>query len=503
MKLGIDFGTTNTVISYLENNFPVIMRFNYAGLTKDVFPSVSFYASGMDKGVHGSQALEYAFSSLNGTLVRSLKRSLKNYFDGQLFSSGDFQAEEKKLLINFLKSLKEQINQSLYLSPDEEIEALLTVPANSNGAQRAITRECFQAAGFSVFPTILEEPTASAIEFSFSTVSERLRAQKNPLYVLVYDLGGGTFDVSLIRIEQNNYSVVATSGIEQLGGDDFDHLLFQMILEQKELSGLTPLQEKLLLHRCCEAKQTLANTIDPKYLKIDLEEAHICNDAVKLKVEEYYERILPLVNQTLYKIEEVLQSEAVKATGIQGIEQIEKIYLVGGSSQLPLVLRRVQEKYGRDKVYLSSLPFGSIALGACRMVQQDLQIEPILSRTFGVMRVVEGGEYFDPIFEKGTKIPTAKRFEIYPQHNIGHYRYLECSDYQQGQLISPRLWSEIFFPYDPEWDLSSIPSKEHIQSKRYAYNPVIEEFACDENGIISVRLHRQIDSLSVRHEIWK
>lgn len=502
MKLGIDFGTSNTVVSYMENNIPLVMKFSHAGISKDVLPSASFYPTEKSDGVHGLQALEYAFTR-QGTLIRSLKRDLKNYYHGLPFESGEFKADIKTLLVNFFKNLRMNIIQSQHLPLDEDLDVLLTVPANSNGAQRSITRQCFQEAGFTVSPQILEEPTASAIEFSYSGLSTRLRSQGAPIYVLVYDLGGGTFDVSLIRIEPERFSVIATAGIERLGGDDFDLCLYQMVAEQKELSGLTPLQEKLLLHRCCEAKEILANTIDPKYLRIDLEEAHISNESAKIRVEEYYERLLPLVNQSLYKIEELLRSERVKAEGIKSMEQLEKIYLVGGSSQLPLILRRMMGKYGQQKVHLSSLPFASIALGACRMVHQKIKVEPILSRNFGVMRIAGGNEYFAPIFEKGTKIPAAKRVEIYPGHNIGHYRYLECAECRNGRPISPRMWSEIFFPYDPEWNLSTLPTKDNIQEKQYQNNKVIEEFSCDENGIITVNLSREPDLLSVRHEIWK
>ncbi|MGA1875345.1 MAG: Hsp70 family protein, partial [bacterium] len=394
MKLGVDFGTSNTVVSYMENNTPLVLKFNHSGVSRDIFPSVSFYPSGQEASFHGLQALEYAFTR-HGTLVKSLKRILKNYYQGLQFQAGEFQREAKDLLLDFLKNLRVQVTQSQHLPPDETLEVLLTVPANSNGAQRSITRACFQEAGFLVSPQILEEPTASAIEFCYSGVSDRLRSQGKPFYVIVYDLGGGTFDTSLIRIQPDHFSVIATAGIEQLGGDDFDRCLYQMVVEQKDLFGLTSLQEKLLLHRCCEAKEMLANTIEPKYIRIDLEEARISSESVKIKVDEYYERLLPLVNQTLYKIEEVLQSKAVTREGIHGIEEIENIYLVGGSSQLQLILRRIQEKYGPDKVHLSSLPFASIALGASRrLFQHKIQIEQIFSRNFGVMRVAGGNEYF-------------------------------------------------------------------------------------------------------------
>ena len=503
MKVGIDFGTSNTVVSYLENHAAVVMKFNHGGLTKDVFPSVSFYPDGETEGCHGLEALECAFAG-RGTLVRSLKRSLRNYYQGLQFQEGEFQREVKDLLLDFLKHLKKTIIQTQHLSTEEELDVLLTVPANANGAQRLITRECFREAGFVVSPRIIDEPTASAIEFSYSGLSERLVAhQGKPVYVMVYDLGGGPFDVSLVRIEPEHYSVIASAGIEQLGGDDFDHCLYQMVIENKELSGLTPLQEKLLLYRCCEAKESLANIIDPKYLRIDLEEAHIEEGSLRLRVEEYYERLVPLVNQSLSKLEEVLRSQTARAEGISDLGQIEKIYLVGGGSQLPLILKRVQGKYGQEKVHISSLPFASIALGACHMVQQEMQVEQILSRTFGVIRTAGGREYFDPIFERGTKIPAARRFEIYPEHNIGYYRYLECAEHQDGQAVSPRMWSEIFFPYDPDWNLARMPGKSDIQLKRSGNGKVIEEFSCDENGIITVNLIREADSVSMKYEIWE
>jgi len=502
MKIGLDFGTSNTVVAYLENRTPAVMKFTYGGVVRDVFPSVSFYPHGEARGVHGLEALECAFRK-PGTLIRSLKRSLRNYYPGLQIQEGEFKWEVKDLLVDFLKILRETIVSTQHLG-SEELEALLTVPANANGAQRFVTRQAFREAGFTVLPRMIDEPTASAIEFSYSGLSDRLSVRGKPVYVLVYDLGGGTFDVSLVRIEPQRYTVIASAGIERLGGDDFDRCLYQMVIESRQLQALSPLQEKLLLHRCCEAKESLSNIIDPKYVRIDLEEARIGEGAVRLRVEDYYERILPLVNQTLLKLEEVLHSEAARAEGISSLAQIEKIYLVGGSSRLPLILRRVQEKYGQDKVHLSSLPFASIALGACHMAQEKIEVEQVLSRTFGVIRTCGGREYFDPIFEKGTKIPAVKRFEISPEHNIGHYRYLECVEHRDGQAISPRMWSEIFFPYDPDWDLSRLPQPADIEIKQYGPggSKVIEEFSCDENGLITVNLIRQADSLSIKYEIW-
>ncbi|MGA1823067.1 MAG: Hsp70 family protein [bacterium] len=502
MKLGIDFGTSNTIVSYMENNMPFIMRFHHAGITKELFPTASFYPKNKEQEYHGIEALECAFTG-EGTLIRSIKRSLKNYYQGLQFQSGVFERQVNEIVLDFLRNLKKHIVTTHQLSPEEPLEVMITVPANANGAQRSITRECFRQAGFAIAPKILEEPTASAIEFAYSGLSDRLRKQGKPINILVYDLGGGTFDVSLIRIEPDHYAVLATAGIEQLGGDDFDQCLYQMVVEKKALSGLTPLQEKLLLYRCREAKENLANIIDPKYIRIDLEEARISDESVKIRVDEYAERLFPLLIRTLDKIDEVLHSQALQKQGIHGIEDVEKIYLVGGSSQLPLILKLITKKYGQNKVHLSSIPFASIALGACRMNQNKIQGEDILSRTFGVLRVAGPKEYFDPIFEKGARIPVTKRYEIHPIHNIGHYRYMECAEYWNGQPISPRMWSEILFPYDPAWDPDHIPKKEDITQKKFLNNKIIEEFLCDDNGIISVNLHREIDSFAVRNEIWR
>jgi len=241
-RLGIDFGTTNTVaVAHDRGVFSAVLHQAATGagtIVQDIFPSSILIEKPDGRRYYGLDA-ERRFAQVGASagcvFIPSIKRQLRDYSEGRAGATpapngaGGQEFDLAELLTGFLKALAESIRASAGYADDEPLETVITWPANANGAQRHVTRRCFRAAGFKVIDT-LNEPTASAIELADCLTAGRRKAAK-PSAVAVFDLGGGTFDASVVWIDGNDFHVLASSGIENLGGDDLDAVLLEMFLE--------------------------------------------------------------------------------------------------------------------------------------------------------------------------------------------------------------------------------------------------------------------------------
>jgi molecular chaperone DnaK (HSP70) len=205
--------------------------------------------------------------------------------------------------------------------------------------------------------------------------------------------------------------------------------------------------------------------------------------------------------------------EAARAAGI-GPETLDAVYLVGGSSQLPLVGKMLGARFPGTRLVMTDKPFTATAMGAAIQSTETVTLHDILSRHFGVLRLADHGtrEYFAPIFNAGTRLPPRNaaqvevRVRYSPRHNIGHLRYLECAgvDSTGRPAIGVRAWSDVFFPYDP-----SIPIEQRLSSgditarEDLADQDVCETYSCDSDGVITVRLSRQGDGQTRAYEIFR
>ena len=237
-RLGIDFGTTNTVVAIYDRGLFSIVHHKAktrAGtVIQEVFPSAILIEKSSDRKWFGLEA-DRRFAQLGPSakcvFIPSLKRQLRNYAEGRKVAAGDRGGDGMKrrgsvpepaiepgeLLTGFLRVLAESIRQSRSLAPDEPMETVITWPANANGAQRHITRQAFREAGFQVINT-LNEPTASAIELADClTAGPSKKKNAEPAAVAVFDLGGGTFDASVVWVDGQDFHVLASAGIEDLG----------------------------------------------------------------------------------------------------------------------------------------------------------------------------------------------------------------------------------------------------------------------------------------------
>jgi molecular chaperone DnaK (HSP70) len=479
VKLGIDFGTTRIVAARADRgNYPVISFDGPDGQAADYIPAL--VAARGDELRYGWDAFAVA-GEAGWTLTRSIKRLLDTAGPYTRVDLGPAQIP----VIDVLTGLALAIRRSV--GGDEPLEVMIGVPANSNSNQRYLTAECFRLAGFQVLG-LLNEPSAAGVEYGHSIVAKAGGAPVEEL-LLIYDLGGGTFDASLVELKGNQHTVAASEGIATLGGDDFDSILAEIAIGEDVLDSLTQDDHFRLQEICRAAKEALHP--NSRRITLDLEAVRPGLGLIAIPVTAYYDRCRPLVEETLNAIDDLLE---------QAQETMpDCLYITGGGSELPLVARMLREKYGR-RVKRSAYTRAATAIGLAIHAdgQAGFALRERFARYFGVWREADGGReiIFDPVFDKGTPLPGAgdkplrRERDYSPAHNIGHFRYLESSAIDEGGRPAGdiTLWDDILFPFDPDLeaapDLSSVPVEmRHANGRRCT-----ETWICDANGAVEVEL---------------
>jgi len=304
MRLGIDFGTTRIVAAAADRgNYPIVAFECPDGAAREWAPPLIAVHEG--RRLYGWDA--WAAQGAEGaTVIRSIKRVLASSGPETLVELAGETVRLGTLLSELLAWLKNALlnRSSLPRRGADSLEVLLGVPANANSNQRFLTAESFRAAGFGVLG-LLNEPSAASIEFSHRLGADGLSV---PQRILVYDLGGGTFDASLVYRDGQTHVVEATESIPTLGGDDFDDVLASLALEKAGLAGerdaLSQGEEFLLLEECREKKESLhPNT---RRLMIDLDRVRPGWPVAAVPVAEYYEQLAPLVDETLHATADLL-----------------------------------------------------------------------------------------------------------------------------------------------------------------------------------------------------
>lgn len=487
MRLGIDFGTTRIVVAAADRgNFPLIHFETPDGQACDWYPPV--VAVRGDERLYGWQALAVQ-DDAGWTMLRSLKRALRNAGPRTELRIGGQNLPLRRLLTEMMAALRTQLldHSNLDSIPQEPLEVVLGVPANANSNQRFLTEEAAQSAGFTVLG-LMNEPSAAAIEYAYRNSAERRTRAGSSL--LVYDMGGGTFDVSLVTLGEQEHTVEASDGIANLGGEDFDAILAELALETARISEeLTPAERHRLLEECREKKESLnPNT---RKLTIDLERVRSNWAPVTVPVDEYYERCRPLIESTRTVVESLLSAQS-------GIS-LDTLYVTGGGSELPPVARILREIFGR-KVRRSAYMRSASAVGlAIRAAAQADGLRERFNQNFGIWREADSGGtiVFDLIFPRGARLPRPDESPLaiervyHPAHNVGHFRYLECSRLdQQGQPTGEITnWEQIRFPFDPllqsDVDLSAYPV---VRLTDQQHLTVSERYTCDASGNLRVRI---------------
>jgi len=506
MKLGIDFGTTRIVVAFVDRgNYPVVVFEAPDGNSFEWFPPLVAVNGGERR--YGWDAW-VAQEEPGWTVVRSLKRGLDFAGPGTLVQIGEQQIPMQDLLRELAQALRLSLLESstLPVNKGETLEVMLGVPANANSNQRFLTAEAFRQAGFQVVG-LLNEPSAASIEFGHHKRTSHQFSEK--MRILVYDFGGGTFDASLVELDERQHVVISSEGIPTLGGDDFDEVLAGLALEEAQISVIEQdslsQAEMFRLHEECRQKKESLHP-NTRRIVIDLGNVRSGWPQVTVAAGDFYDRCRPLVEETLHATEDLLAAQgfasgASSSGQSHGEEQrLEALYITGGGSELPLIGRMLRETFGR-RARRSAYTRAATAIGLA--IQADSTAGYVLrdkfTRHFGVWREAEAGRsiVFDPLFSKGTPLPgpsdppllNSRRY--FPVHNIGHFRYLECTHLTaEGRPAGDiTIWDDIRFPFDPALRdnarLDQIPVGYLNNGHRCETE---ESYACDRSGAVTVTI---------------
>lgn len=362
IAIGIDLGTTNSLVASMKNALPEVLL-SEGG--QAFLPSVVRYLPS-GKTQAGYEALAQAVIDPKNTIIsvkRFMGRSLAD-IENQKSLPYDFIDTPGMLQLQTVAGIKSPVEVSAeilarlrQLAEDtfnDDIEgAVITVPAYFDDAQRQATKDAAELAGIQVL-RLLNEPTAAALAYGLDHAAEGIYA--------IYDLGGGTFDVSILRLSKGVFEVLATGGNSALGGDDFDHALLEMVLQESNLTQLTAEDQRALILKCRHAKENLS--IHPGVL---LEHTFNNKGAIQVSIsqEKFFQLTQDLVQKTIQAVKKALRDAKVS------LDEIKGVVMVGGATRMPHVQQAVETLFGRAP--LNDLnPDEVVALGAAR--QADLLV---------------------------------------------------------------------------------------------------------------------------------
>jgi molecular chaperone HscA len=404
LAVGIDLGTTNSLVATVRNGVPLCLQDEDG---KALLPSVVHYlADGqivVGRKAHASQA-----SDPRNTIVsvkRFMGRGLKDVAHVETMPY-DFVDAEGMVRLRTVQGVKSPVEISAEILKDLRLRAerslggeltgaVITVPAYFDDAQRQATKDASRLAGLNVL-RLLNEPTAAAIAYGLENASEGVYA--------VYDLGGGTFDISILRLSRGVFEVIATNGDAALGGDDFDHRLFCWILDNAGISLPSDRDSRRLLMKAREVKERL--TLDesvPIQMTLD------SGDEVDLVIDRavFVEMTRHLVTKTLKPLKKALRDAGLDQEDVKGV------VMVGGATRMPQVQQAVGEFFGQTP--LTNLdPDTVVAVGAAmqanvlagnRAAEEEWLLLDVIPLSLGIETM---GGVVEKIIPRNSTIPTAR-----------------------------------------------------------------------------------------------
>ena len=342
--IGIDLGTTNSCVAVMEGGDPKVIANSEGSRTT---PSVVAFKDG--EIIVGDSARRQAVTNPN--TIYSIKRKMGT---NQKVKVNDKEYTPQEISAMILQNLK--ATAEAYLG-EKVTEAVITVPAYFNDAERQATKDAGRIAGLDV-KRIINEPTAAALAFGI----DKLNKEQT---VLVYDLGGGTFDVSVLQLADGTFEVLATAGNNRLGGDDFDQLVVNYLIEEfQKKEGVDLSKNKTALFRLREAAEKAKKELSGvTKTEINLpfiganqnyEPVHLNLSLTRAKFEEL---ITPLIESTKVQVRQALKDAKITAN------DLDQVLLVGGSTRIPAVQELVRRELGKEP-NRSINPDEVVAMGA-------------------------------------------------------------------------------------------------------------------------------------------
>ncbi|MFO0686701.1 MAG: Hsp70 family protein [Sandaracinus sp.] len=501
MRLGIDLGTTRTVVAAVQGGSYPLASFEAEGAVREWIPGVAAQIDGAI--AFGWEAVARA-SEAQG-VVRSIKRAVADVAPDDPISALPSRPTALALMTGFVEHVASAVRaSSLDVPAGEPFSAAIAVPANATSRQRWLTIEACRRAGIDVL-SVVNEPTAAGIEYAHRHLGA-LNKRSPKRYVVVYDLGGGTFDTSAISLRGRHFDLLATEGIGRLGGDDFDDALLALALARGgiDASSLTSVDRARLADAARAAKEAM--TTSSRNVMLDV--GTVIPDAapIVLPATEVLAACEPLVERTIATVDRLFASLPAHGIDPEDARQLGAVYVVGGGASFAGVIKALRARLGR-KVLLAPIPYAATAIGLAVAADPDagVLVHENVTRHFGVWREAAGGreKIFDPIFDKDAALAASEsesegerrpervvRRRYRPRHNVGHLRFLECSSLDAQGVPNGELtpWREVCFPYDPALRDRTDLDRAVAPSPALAHEEIEETYRYTDAGAITVTI---------------
>jgi molecular chaperone DnaK len=459
--IGIDLGTTNSEVAVVDNG-----RVTVIDITHDHPILPSFVGLADEGAILVGEPARNQYVLYPERTIKSIKRRMGSADQVELGDTTYTPQEISAIILRRLKDIAEtHLGEPVH-------KAVITVPAYFSDTQRQATREAGEIAGLEV-ARIINEPTAAALSYEANHQGHKK--------VLVYDLGGGTFDVSVVSIEDNVVEVLASHGNNHLGGDDFDAKIVEHVVEHLKEQNVDPTESRKAMARITRAAETAKIALsDQPYTRIE-EEYLLERDgtpvhlALELSRDEYESMIAGYIDETLEAVHIALKGANLT------VSAIDEVLLVGGATRTPLITRRLEEDLGltvRAEVNPDLCVAAGAAIQAGMLAGETVTavLVDVTPYTFGTsaLSALHGMPYpfaYVPIIHKNTPIPVTKSDVVYTMH-----------DRQEAVLV------HVYQGEDPD-ALNNIELGQFFVenlSKVPAGNPIIIQFSLDLNGIMNV-----------------